>query len=256
MKPYYDDGKGIQIWLGDSEELILTLPPIELVLTDPPYGMDYQSARRTDWQRKPKIQGDKEFPEWIFQINPSNALFACCRWNNLRSLPEPKSFIVWDKCRHGMGDLEHEFGRQWEAIAFYPGLKHKFTRRPIDIIRVPCIPPHELVHPNEKPPELWTAILNSHDGVILDPFMGSGSVLRAAKDLGRRAIGIEIDEAYCEIAAQRLSQQVLNFDHEIPKPNQIVQKQLLETIHPPLHLTGVPTLPATSRAPHRGRGEK
>src|SRR5258708_7558812 len=116
--------------------------------------------------------------------------------------PPPKSFIVWDKCRHGMGDLEHEFGRQWEGIAFYPGLGHSFTRRPIDLIRVPCVPPHALIHPNEKPPELFTPLLLSHEGDVVDPFCGSGSVLRACKDLGRKAIGIEIEERYCEIAAR------------------------------------------------------
>jgi site-specific DNA-methyltransferase (adenine-specific) len=209
MKPYYDDGKGIVIYHGDCREILPTLPNVDLVLTDPPYGMDYQSSRRTEWQRKGKIQGDKTFPMWVFDIKPSNALFACCRWDNLKEIPDPKSFIVWDKCRHGMGDLEHEFGRQWEAIAFYPGPSHSFTRRPVDIIRVPCVSPIDLEHPNEKPPEIWTPILNSHNGTILDPFMGSGTTLRAAKDLGRKAIGIEIEERYCEIAARRLSQEVL-----------------------------------------------
>lgn len=209
MKPYYEHG-GITIFHGDCRTILPTLPKVDLVLTDPPYGMDYQSARRTEWQRKPKIQGDSSFPLWVFDFKPSVAMFLCCRWDNLYELPKPKSFIVWDKCRHGMGDLEGEFGRQWEAIAFYPGPEHRFTRRPIDIIRVPCLSPSELVHPNEKPPEIWTTILNSHEGTILDPFMGSGTTLRAAKDLGRKAIGIEICEKYCEIAARRLSQEVFD----------------------------------------------
>lgn len=211
MKPYYDDGRGIQIFLGDCREILPQLPKVDLVLTDPPYGMDYQSAWRIDWQRKEKIVGDHEFPMWIFDVKPNSAMFLCCRWDNLPSIPKPKSFIVWDKCRHGMGDLEHEFGRQWEAIAFYPFDNHAFTRRPVDVIRVPCIPPSELVHPNEKPAEIWSPILLSHEGDILDPFAGSGTTLRAAKDLGRRAIGIEIEEKYCEIAAKRLEQEVLQF---------------------------------------------
>jgi site-specific DNA-methyltransferase (adenine-specific) len=173
--------------------------------------MDYQSARRTDWQRKPKIEGDKEFPMWVFELQPAVALFACCRWSNLREIPCPKSFIVWDKCRHGMGDLSNEFGRQWEAIAFYPGPQHRFKRRPTDVIRVPCVSPADLLHPNEKPPELFACIFNAYESDLMtvDPFMGSGSVLRAAKDLGRKAIGIEIEERYCEIAAKRLAQEVL-----------------------------------------------
>jgi site-specific DNA-methyltransferase (adenine-specific) len=200
---------GQTIYRADCREILPLLPKVDLVLTDPPYGMDYQSAWRTECQRKPKIVGDLAFPMWVFQIRPTVALFACCRWDNLWDLPKPKSLIVWDKCRHGMGDLDHEFGRQWEAIAFYPGERHSFTKRPIDLIRVPCIAAQHLVHPNEKPSDLFKPIIQSHTGVITDPFMGSGPVLRAAKDLGRRAIGIEIEERYCEIASNRLRQEVL-----------------------------------------------
>lgn len=207
--PYYQDS-AVTIFHGDCREILPMLPKVDLVLTDPPYGMDYQSAWRTEWQRKPKIHGDEAFPVWVFDIRPAVAMFLCCRWDNLQcDLPKPKSFIVWDKCRHGMGDLEHEFGRQWEAIAFYPGENHRFLRRPVDVIRVPCIPPSDLKHPNEKPPEMWSPIIASHPGTILDPFMGSGTTLRAAKDLGRKAIGIEIEERYCEIAAKRMAQEVL-----------------------------------------------
>lgn len=182
------------------------------MLTDPPYGIAYQSHWRIKWARKPKIKGDKEFPLWIFDVlRPKNALFVWCRWDNLQNIPKPNSFIVWDKMAHSMGDLFHEFGRQWEAIAFYPGEKHQFKFRPVDIIRVPKIPPNDLCHPNEKPVACIIPLLESHEGTILDPFMGSGTTLRAAKDLGRRAIGIEIEERYCEIAAKRLSQEVFEF---------------------------------------------
>lgn len=73
-------------------------------------------------------------------------------------------------------------------------------------------PPRDRQHPNEKPLAMITDMLTlvSHDAdLILDPFMGSGTTLRAAKDLGRRAIGIELEEKYCEIAARRLAQEVL-----------------------------------------------
>jgi len=206
--PYYDDGQ-ITIYHGDCREVLPTLGPVDLVLTDPPYGIDYQSARRIGWQRKDKIQGDHEFPMWLFDLSPRVAMFIWCRWDSLYLLPKPKSFIVWDKGNHSMGDLEHEFGRSWEGCAFYPGREHRFIyKRPADLIRVMKVAPDALVHPNEKPVALFKPILQSHEGTILDPFMGSGTTLRAAKDLGRKAIGIEIEERYCEIAVKRLAQEV------------------------------------------------
>ncbi len=208
MTPYYQDN-AVTIFLGDCREIVPSLGKFDLLLTDPPYGMDYQSARRTEHQRKPKIYGDLEFPQWALDFKGLMASFFFCRWDNLSELPKPKSFIVWDKCRHSMGDLEHEYGRQWEAIAFYPGEAHSFTKRPVDVIRVPCVPPCDLLHPNEKPVDLILRLIESHPATtILDPFAGSGTTGRAAKDLGRKCALIEREEKYCEIAARRMEQEV------------------------------------------------
>ena len=109
-----------------------------------------------------------------------------------------------------MGDLKHEFGRRWEAVAFYPGPKHAFSRRPVDVIRCGGIPPAKLVHPTEKPVGAIEPLIACHKAkTVLDPFCGTGPTLMAAKLCGVKAVGIEIDERWCEIAADRLSQKVL-----------------------------------------------
>jgi len=212
IAPYYEDKEaGIVIYCGDCREILPQLDvKADLVLTDPPYGIDYQSSRRIDWARKPKIQGDTEFPLWLFDIKPSKAMFVWCRWDILPKLPPPRSFIVWDKGVHSMGDLKHEYGRQWEACAFYPQPNHEFNYRPVDIIRCKRVPPEQLTHPNEKPIGAITPIIKANKGdLILDPFLGSGTTAVAAKILGRRCIGIEIEEKYCEVAVKRLAQSVM-----------------------------------------------
>jgi site-specific DNA-methyltransferase (adenine-specific) len=222
IKPYYEE-PGITIYHGDCRDILPHLPKVDLVLTDPPYGINYQSARRTEWQRKDKIQGDNEFPLWIFaELKPSVALFVWCRWDTLPILPPPKSFIVWDKIIHSMGDLRHEYGRQWEAVAFYPGPSHSFIYRPTDVIRSQRVMPMQLKHPNEKPVDAILQLLRPHPGeTVLDPFMGSGTTLVAAKQLGRKAIGIEIEKKYCDIAIDRLRQEVLPLN----QPEEAIMEQ-------------------------------
>lgn len=116
--------------------------------------------------------------------------------------------LTWDKGDWpGMGDLRLPWGPSTEEIyvlgAGFVG------RRSGSIVRADrCT--GDTVHPNEKPLSLLVKLLQKcPPGMIADPFMGSGTTLRAAKDLGRRAIGIEIEERYCEIAAKRLAQETL-----------------------------------------------
>jgi len=117
-----------------------------------------------------------------------------------------RNMLVWDKGHMGMG---MPWRNQHELIAF--GKKTAGEIRAGNrgnVLRVART--GNKVHPTEKPIDLCSAVLsNAALGTVLDPFMGSGTTLRAAKDLGRKAIGIEIEERYCEIAAERLSQEVL-----------------------------------------------
>lgn len=209
--PYYDDGK-ITIYHGDSSVILPQLEAVDLVITDPPYGMNFRSNHRA--VRYDKIAGDDALPVELIEAaiaKARRAAYVFCRWDNLAQMPKPKSVIAWVKNNWSMGDLSHEHGRQWEACAFYPGPEHQFVRRIPDVIT--CDRTGNPLHPTEKPVDLLARLIDCNVGdVILDPFMGSGPTLRAAKDLGRKAIGVEVCEAYCEIAAWRLSQEVLTFE--------------------------------------------
>ncbi len=125
-----------------------------------------------------------------------------------------RNMLVWNKIRMGMG---MPWRNQHELIAFGKrGAGEIRTGKHGNVLSVNRVPNE--YHPTEKPVELLGILLsNAEAGLVLDPFMGSGTTLRAAKDLCRTAIGIEIEEKYCEIAANRMSQEVLDFIVELPK---------------------------------------
>jgi site-specific DNA-methyltransferase (adenine-specific) len=207
-KPYYEDGVAT-VFHGDCREILPLLPKADLVITDPPYGMNYR-ARAITHKNSP-IAGDDALPLdliWLAIYQANRAAYVFCRWDNLPQMPRPKSVLVWVKNNWSMGDTQHEHGRQWEACCFYPTVNHEFTSRIPDVINADRT--GNALHPTEKPLTLLTRLIAANVGeTIVDPFMGSGTTLRAAKDLGRRSIGIELEERYCEIAAQRLSQEIL-----------------------------------------------
>lgn len=119
---------------------------------------------------------------------------------------------MWDKGVVGMGDTSFPWGRSYELI--YVGGPGWAGKRETSVIRVPhsAQAASQIGHPTPKPLALMEALISKAPaGVIADPFAGSGSTLVAAKALGRRAIGVEMSERYCEIAAGRLAQDVLDF---------------------------------------------
>lgn len=185
------------------------LPKIDLVLTDPPYGMSFVSNRRTI--KHLAIANDDALPVDLIELaisTAARAAYVFCRWDNLAQMPKPKSVLAWVKNNWSMGDLKHEHGRQWEACCFYAKEGHEFIRRIPDVIMADKT--GNDLHPTEKPLSLMGRLIACNVGeIILDPFMGSGTTLRATKDLGRKAIGIELEEKYCEIAAKRMAQEVL-----------------------------------------------
>jgi len=124
-----------------------------------------------------------------------------------------KHAVVWDKGGLGMGI---HFRRNYEFVLVAqngaPAHAWNGGNTTPNVWRIPKIIPQAHQHPTEKPVELMArciALFTNEGDLVVDPFMGTGATLRAAKDLGRRAIGIEIEEKYCEIACRRLSQEVL-----------------------------------------------
>lgn len=208
MIPYYQDS-AITIYNADCNEFINLIDDYDLLVTDPPYGMNYQSNHRK--VKHKKIQNDEFFPVDTIELYIEKAKYASyvfCRWNNIYSMPIPKSLLVWVKNNWTAGDLKHEHGRQWEACMFYAGVKHKFKKRIPDVI-FSAKTKNEL-HPTQKPITLMREIIKCNEGdIVLDPFAGSGSTLIAARDCGKKAIGVELDEGYCEIIANRLSRNSL-----------------------------------------------
>lgn len=202
---YYEEkDPDLKIYCGDCLEILPLLGGASLVITDPPYGMSFQSNYR--FVKHEKIAGDNELPIYLIDMarsKASHASYFFCRWDNIYQMQKPKSVLAWVKNNWSMGDLEHEHGRQWEAICFYPANEHKFYERIPDVIR-DARTGNDL-HPTQKPVGLIRRIIESNYGdSVLDPFLGSGTTLVACKELNRNGIGIEINEKYCEIAKKRL----------------------------------------------------
>jgi len=216
IAPYFSTENGV-LYNSDCLSMMRDMPDksVDLVLTDPPYGMEYYSNHYKNGNPHDKIIGDNLFDsKWIeeFKRLAKKAVIVFCRWNNLKDLPQPKSFIVWIKNNWTAGDLKHEYGRMWEGILFYPMENHKFNKREPDIIDCRRTPSTELLHPTQKPVFLIERLLknNSTEGdLILDPFLGSGTTAVACEKLNRRWIGCEISEVYCKIARRRIEAEAL-----------------------------------------------
>lgn len=209
MKPYYQDD-AVTLYHGDCREIVPTLGRFDLVIADPPYGMEFQSNHRLS--RHDKIFGDEFLPLDLIELAigaADRAAYVFCRWDNLPQMPPPKSVLAWVKNNWSMGDLLHEHGRQWEACCFYAKERHEFIKRIPDVIFADRTG-NGLLHPTQKPETLISQLLQANVGeTVLDPFAGSGTIGRACKDLGRKCTLIEREEKYCEIAAKRMQQEVL-----------------------------------------------
>jgi site-specific DNA-methyltransferase (adenine-specific) len=220
LNPYYQDD-AVTIYHGDCREILPEISGADLVVTDPPYGVDWRSNRRI--VKHAKIQNDAELdwlPDVFGKIHSSLKDDTLCvsfyGWPDADQFVEAwrsagfgmKSHVVWIKNNIGLGWFTR--GQHEVAYLLSKGKPAKPDHAISDVIYADTTG-NEL-HPTQKPESLITKLILPFcpiGGLILDPFMGSGTTLRAAKDLGRKAIGIELNERYCEIAARRMCQEVL-----------------------------------------------
>ena len=229
-EPYYQDDH-VTLYCGDARGLLpeLDLSEVTLLATDPPYSsggfqeagksagsigtntgatiaMDNLSTRGYGLLMREVLrwcnQADEVylFTDWRMWIESFDAVEGA-GWR-------VRNMIVWDKIQMGMGlpwRQQHElivYGKRTSAVIIDGKRGNVIQARRSG----------NKNHPTEKPVELMTALIaNSPGGTVLDPFAGSGTTLVAAKVLGRKAIGIELDALHCEAAARRLTQGVLDF---------------------------------------------
>lgn len=213
MKPYYQD-KWVTIYHGDCREILPQLNKVDLVLTDPPYGIGIDGSKESI-QNGVQIRKEYEFMEWD-RVIPDESLFKMVIEKGINQVifganyfneyleQGHKGWIIWDK---GQRDL---------------------TMSDCEIIYTSFDKPTRIItehraklwaenpqHPTQKPDELISKIIENYlhpADTILDPFLGSGTTCFCAKKLCRKCIGIEIEEKYCEIAANRCRQDVMEFN--------------------------------------------
>jgi site-specific DNA-methyltransferase (adenine-specific) len=247
MKPYYEKD-GIRIYNGDASVVLPSLGDsgVTLLWTDPPYGnrnMDgdlaasrigIKDARKKRAEPIPNDDEDsaRSIIDTVLTASMPKMMRDCCvcvccsggggprvlfTWLANRLDRDGLKFfhvVIWDKSAAGDG-LGWRFRRNYEMIMVAHRQNRKLAwanphKAQANILRF--APVWNRIHPNEKPESLvgiFIELTTVAGDLVLDPFMGSGTTLLAARNRGRGAIGIEIEERWCEVAAKRLSQGVL-----------------------------------------------
>lgn len=224
MKPYYKIGDAT-LYHGDCAGFEIAC---DLIVTDPPYGQEFKSGKSDLWG---KIAGDDDvvgtqerIAHVLKSLRRGRHIYIFGNRFDLSALPLCGiTEIIWDKAVIGMGDLASPWGPQHENITFatyelsranrdkgYGNLSARLRKGSV----VRSLRPHSgrvRNHPTEKPIDILRQLIESSSvmgEVVYDPFAGSGSTLIAAALEGRKAVGCEIEERYCEIAARRLESEI------------------------------------------------
>lgn len=210
---------------GDSLDVLKTMGDgsVDLVVTDPPYLMNYRSNRRVKSEKFKHIENDIDSHELIsnyldecFRVmKDDTAIYMFCSWHNIdffkrefEKLFKLKNLIVWSKNNHGSGDLRGAYAPKHELILFgHKGRTLFREKRVPDVMEFAKIPSKQLTHPTEKPTDLLDVLIrNSSDegDIVFDGFAGTGSTGLSSINNGRNFIGVELVKDYADLANARI----------------------------------------------------
>ena len=221
---------------------------VAAIVTDPPFGVSYQSNRRADGKTRP-VAGDWQVPITTFfaevgrVLRDGGACYVCSRWDVLPSwgaaVAPPlklRNVIAWDKGVHTAGDLAGNFGFRWEAILFITKGRHALRgKRWSNLWQIPRVPPGKWTVPTEKPVELFRRCVEASTDpgdLVADPFCGSGTLGLAAMACGRAALLGDVDEAMVQIALGRNGLAPMPHVARVPTTPPALCEDALDGLHP------------------------
>ena len=191
----------------------------DMVFTDPPYGVSYQSNMRTKSQKFDVLENDDTFiTEWInnLPLYSNGFVFVWTSWKVLKQwiefcegIGDLSNIIVWDKGGGGIGDLKKTFLTDYEVALVYHRGAEIIGKRLGSVWSVGKDSASSYLHPTQKPVELAVVAIENilqRNKIVLDLFLGSGSTLIAAEKLNRKCYGMELDEKYCDVIINRWEQ--------------------------------------------------
>lgn len=212
IKPYYQDNY-VTLYHGDCRDILPHLEPVDLVLTDPPYGIG-EAAGANKSRGKMAIAKDYGDDNWDNDPIPQDLINqlinqpAVIFGGNYYAMPASQCWFVWDK-QNGATDFA-DCELAWTNL---PGAVRRISYVWNGMIKQR---PEQRWHPTQKPLDVMKWCITQADtklkntvATILDPFAGAGTTLRAAKDMNRKSIGIEREQKYCDVIIKRLRQEVL-----------------------------------------------
>jgi DNA modification methylase len=214
VEPYYHDDL-VTLYCGDCRDVDAWLAA-DVLVTDPPYGMGYESNRNRDKRNRKvgrPVGGDTstDLRDAVLTAWGDRPALVFGKW----TCPRPvgtRARLIWDKRVQGTGDLSLPWGPADEEI-YVLGTGFVGSRGSnVLAVQMLMSGAHDRPdHPTPKPVGLMERLIEKTTGVVADPFAGSGATLIAARNLGRRVIGVEVEERYCEVIATRLAQGAFDF---------------------------------------------